>query len=389
MDLKHKDVQDFINRHLNYPAADLILQASKFPKWDMKLIAQQLVGKQLAKNKLPLWFKNDDIQYPKRLSMEQCSSETTALYKSSIVKGSRGIDVTGGFGVDTYFFAIKTKSLVYCEQNKELAHIVKHNLEVLKQKETKVFFGDGIQYIKDNKPSDWIYIDPVRRKEGQRVFRLQDCEPNVISLKNLFFEKSNQILIKTSPLLDIKQTLQDLESVKEVHVISVNNDCKEVLYLLEKGFKSETQIHCANFKKDTFEKFSVRLSEEQKSVVEYSEPKSYIYEANSAVMKAGAFKAIATRYGLKKLHKNSHLYTSDKLISDFPGRSFKCSGVISPDKKNLAKLGIQNGNLACRNYPQKVDVLKKKLKLKDGGDHYIFATTLLNSKQKLLLCKKV
>ena len=205
----------------------------------------------------------------------------------------------------------------------------------------------------------------------------------------LFFDKAEHVLIKTAPLLDIRQTLSDLEAVKEVHVIAVNNDCKEVLYLLEKDFIGETQIFCVNLKKEYKEEFRFTISEEREALSLYSEPLEYIYEANAAIMKAGAFKSIASKYELYKLHKHSHLYTSQKLISDFPGRSFKVKEILNPDKRSLAKNILGKANLACRNYPQKVDVLKKKLKLKDGGNDYVFATTLNNEKPKLILCSKL
>lgn len=365
-----------------------MLKASAYPEWDMKAIAQQLVGKQIAKKKLPTWFKNNEVLYPIRLSMEQCSSEQTAKYKTSIINSGTGIDLTGGFGVDAYFMGKTLDSHIYCEQNEVLAPIVAHNFQVFKNK-IKVFIGDGVAYLKTLDKLDWIYVDPVRRIKGKRVFRLKDCEPNVINLMAVFFEKSEHILIKTSPLLDIQKTLQDLDCVKEVHVIAVNNDCKEVLYFLKKDFLGETQILSVNLKKEHKEEFRFTLSEEREALSLYSEPLEYIYEANAAIMKAGAFKSIASKHKLYKLHKHSHLYTSQKLISEFPGRSFRVKEILNPDKKSLAKHISGKANLACRNFPQKVDVLKKKLKLKDGGSDYVFATTLSNDKPKLLLCSKL
>jgi len=389
MDVKHKEVQDFINRQLHSTAADLMLQASKYPEWDMKAIAQQLVGKQIAKKKLPTWFNNEHVFYPVRLSMEQCSSEETAYYKSTIISAGKGIDLTGGFGVDSYFLAQNAELVIYCERNLDLAEIVSSNFKAFDQVNCDVYAGDGIGYLQKLDKLDWIFIDPARRKESERVFRLEDCEPNVIALKNVLFAKADRILIKTSPLLDIQQTICDLDSVKEVHVISVNNDCKEVLYLLEKDCSEETKIFCINIKKDSKEEFSFRFSEERNTINQYSEPISYLYEPNSSIMKSGAFKSIASKYGLHKLHKHSHLYTSTELVSEFPGRSFKIQAMIHPDKKSLAKHIKGKANLACRNYPQKVDVLKKKLKLKDGGDDYIFATTLQNEMPTLILCGKI
>ena len=364
-----------------------MLKASSHPEWDMKAIAQQLVGKQIAKKKLPTWFKNNEVLYPNRLSMEQCSSEETAKYKTTIINSGTGIDLTGGFGVDAYFMSKTLDYHIYCEQNEVLAPVVAHNFKVFKNK-SKVFIGDGVAYLKTLDKLDWIYVDPVRRMNGERVFNLKDCLPNVVNLMGVFFDKSKHILIKTSPLLDIKKTLHDLDCVKEVHVIAVNNDCKEVLYFLEKDFIGETQILCVNLKKEHKEEFCFTLSEERETLSLYSEPLEYIYEANTAIMKAGAFKSIASKHELFKLHKHSHLYTSQKLISEFQGRSFKVKEVLNLDKKSLTRLP-KKANLACRNYPHKVDILKKKLKLYDGGNDYIFATTLKGEQLKLIVCEKV
>lgn len=389
MNVLDSKIQDFINRQLHSTAADLMLQASKYPEWDMKAIVQQLVGKQIAKKKIPSWFANNNILYPIRLSLEQCSSELTAIYKSSILSSGEGIDLTGGLGVDTYFLALKSESVIYCERNKDLAAVVLNNFKALKLNNCEVFTGNGIECLQSQNKLDWIFVDPARRKESQRVFRLEDCEPNIINLKDLFFEKANHVLIKTAPLLDIQQTLNDLSNVKEVHIVSVHNDCKEVLYLLEKDFSAETEITCVNLKNDLKELFRFKFSTERNTINTYSQPLKYLYEPNSSIMKSGAFKSVASEYKLHKLHKHSHLYTSNEMLTDFPGRSFKIKTTIPPDKKSLTKHIKGKANLACRNFPQKVDVLKKKLKLKDGGSDYVFATTLLNDKPKLIVCEKV
>lgn len=381
-------IQEFINKNINSRATDLMLKASLYPEWDMKAIAQQLVGKQIAKNKLPTWFDNNEVLYPVRLSMEQCSSELTAKYKTTIINSGRGIDLTGGFGVDTIFISKQSESIIYCERNLDLALLVNHNFKVFKQDNCKIHVGDGIEYLKNLKKIDWIFVDPSRRKKNQKIYRLEDCEPNVIELIDLFFDKAQHILIKTSPLLDIQQTLKGLKAVKEIHVIAVNNDCKEVLYLLEKDFTDESQIFCVNIKKEHNEEFSFTLSEERETQSLYSLPLEYIYEANAAIMKAGAFKSIASKHELYKLHKHSHLYTSQKLISEFPGRSFKIKEIVNLDKKSLTKLP-KKANLACRNFPHKVDILKKKLKLNDGGNDYIFATKLKGEQFKLIVCEKI
>ena len=383
-----KEIQEFINRQLHSTAADLMLQASKYPQWDMKLIAQQLIGKQIAKKKLPSWFNNHLTQYPVRLSLEQCSSENTANYKSNLVGNGKGIDLTGGFGVDTFAFSKTATHVIYCERNAPLANLAKENFNAFKVSNIEVFMGDGLSYLNKQKKLDWIFIDPARRKQGERVYRLKDCEPNVIDLKKLLFQKANTILIKTAPLLDIQQTLKELDCVKEVHVLSVNNDCKEVLYLLENGYTKNAKIIATNLKTSSHSVFNFNYLDEQNSAVDYSLPLTYLYEPNSSLMKAGAFKSIAVKFRLFKLHKNSHLYTSNHLVKDFPGRTFKIRAVIPADRKTLEKHEFGTGNLACRNFPQKIAALKRKLKLKDGGINYIFATTLVDEKPKLILCEK-
>lgn len=383
------EIQEFINRQLHSTAADLMLQASKYPQWDMKLIAQQLIGKQIAKKKLPSWFNNQQTQYPVRLSLEQCSSEITANYKSNLVGNGNGIDLTGGFGVDTFAFSKKAKHVIYCERNEALAKLAKENFNLFKVSNIEVFRGDGLTCLKKQKKLDWIFIDPARRKQGKRVYRLEDCEPNVIDLKKILFQKANIILIKTAPLLDIQQTLKNLDCVKEVHVLSVNNDCKEVLYLLENGYTKNAKIISANLKSSSHSFFNFNYFDEQNSTVDYSLPLTYLYEPNSSIMKAGAFKSITVKFRLFKLHKNSHLYTSNHLANDFPGRTFKIRAVISADRKILEKHSFGTSNLACRNFPQKIADLKRKLKLKDGGNKFIFATTLVDEKPKLILCEKL
>ena len=383
-----KEIQEFINRQLHSTAADLMLQASKYPQWDMKLIAQQLIGKQIAKKKLPSWFNNHLTQYPVRLSLEQCSSENTANYKSNLVGNGKGIDLTGGFGVDTFAFSKTATHVIYCERNAPLANLAKENFNAFKVSNIEVFMGDGLACLKKQIKLDWIFIDPARRKQGERVYRLKDCEPNVIDLKKILFQKANTILIKTAPLLDIQQTLKDLDCVKEVHVLSVNNDCKEVLYLLENGYTENAKIIGANLRTSSHSVFNFNYLDEQNSAVDYSHPLTYLYEPNSSLMKAGAFKSIAVKFRLFKLHNNSHLYTSNHLVKDFPGRTFKIRAVIPADRKILEKHSFGTANLACRNFPQKIADLKRKLKLKDGGINYIFATTLVDEKPKLILCEK-
>lgn len=384
-----EDQYDFIEKNYHLSPSDFILNSKKYPFWDIKFIAQQLVGRNLAKKKLPTWFKTKNIQYPERISIEQCSSEKTAIFKANILSVGTGVDLTGGFGVDTFYISQKVKSIVYCEQNKPLSSIALHNFSQFYQKNIEVYHGDGITYLRNCSTIDWIYIDPSRRNDNNKVYYLSDCNPNILDYFPLLLSKAPILLIKTSPLLDIKKTLSDLLSVKRVYVISVNNDCKEVLYLVEKNFEGETHISCNNLKSDNEEIFEFTFSEEQEYLLIYSEPLKYLYEPNASIMKAGAFKTIAKHFGLYKIHANSHLYTSDKQINQFPGRSFIVQNILSPDSKSIPIILRGKANITCRNYPQNIDILRKKLKLKDGGDFYIFATTLQSGKARLILCKKL
>ena len=384
-----KEIQNFINQNIHSTAVDLILQSSKYPQWDMKFIAQQLTGKQIARKKLPTWFENDSILFPLRLPLEQCSSELTANYKSALVSKGTGIDLTGGFGVDVFAFSKNSLKVLYCERDKKLANLVQLNLKVLNALNVEVFIGDGIDCLKKQKKLDWIFVDPVRRKEGARVYRLEDCEPNVIELQDLLFLKANCILVKTAPLLDIQQTIKDLNFVKEVHVVSVNNDCKEVLYLLQKDFIGEVQIIACNIKKLRNDNFSFNYEEERNTKTKYAKPLNYLYEPNASIMKAGGFKSVSDQLNIYKLHKHSHLYTSKKLLDNFPGRRFKINSILIADKKAVLKNKASKANLACRNFPQKVEVLKKKLNIVDGGELYVFATTLSDDEPRLILCEKI
>jgi 16S rRNA G966 N2-methylase RsmD len=384
-----KEIQNFINQNIHSTAVDVILQSSKYPQWDMKFIAQQLTGKQIARKKLPTWFENDSILFPHRLPLEQCSSELTANYKSALVSKGTGIDLTGGFGVDVFAFSKNSLKVLYCERDKKLANLVQSNLKVLKALNVEVFIGDGIDCLKTQNKLDWIFVDPVRRKEGARVYRLEDCAPNLIELQDLLFLKANRIIIKTAPLLDIQQTIKDLNFVKEVHVVSVNNDCKEVLYVLEKDFIGEVQIIACNIKKLRNENFNFNYEEERNTLTKYAKPLNYLYEPNASIMKAGGFKSVADQFNIFKLHKHSHLYTSKKLLDNFPGRRFKINSVLIADKKAVLKNKASKANLACRNFPQKVEVLKKKLNIMDGGELYVFATTLSDAEPRLILCEKI
>lgn len=378
----------FIHTHKNKPLSEIALLLSKHPELDKNFILNQINGLQKAKTKLPTFYKNENIVYPVGLSMEQCSSEQTALFKSKLVKGKTAVDLTGGFGVDAYFFAKQFSEVSYVEQNAELFEIAQHNFQVLNapiqcyQSSCEDFLVKNIQIF------DLAYIDPSRRDETKRVFKLAECTPNVIELLPQLLKTAKQLIIKTSPLLDIKQTLNDLQSVSKVWVVSVNNDCKEVLYLVENSKTISPKIVAVNLSKNT-STFSFNYESEATTSVNFSEPLSYLYEPNASVLKAGGFKSIAQSFHLKKLAINTHLYTSEKLVVNFPGRCFKINHTLEYNEKSFKVLGIKKANITARNFPDSIEQIKKKLKLTDGGNDYVFAARDLNDKPVLIVSEKI
>jgi len=379
---------NFIRSNLDKPLSEIALLLSKHPELDKHFILNQINGLQKAKLKLPSFYQNKAIVYPVGLSMEQCSSEQTALFKSQLVNGKTAVDLTGGFGVDAYFFSKQFDKVSYVEQNQELFEVVLHNFKVLNapiqcyQTSCEDFLDKNTQLF------DLAYIDPSRRDESKRVFKLAECTPNVVELLPQLLKTANQILIKTSPLLDIKQSLSVLKNVCKVWVISVNNDCKEVLYLVGNVANTNPEIIAVNLTKTNPEFFSLNYIDEENSVVDYSLPLNFLYEPNASVLKAGGFKSIAVHFGLKKIATNTHLYTSTLLVENFPGRTFKVNHQLDYNAKSIKQLGITKANITTRNFPGSVEKVKKKLKLTDGGEIYLFALRDLNDKPLLIVTSK-
>ncbi|MBO2545139.1 class I SAM-dependent methyltransferase [Salegentibacter sp. BDJ18] len=385
----NEEVQEFLRNNLKTTAAELALRGSSFSGISSSELAQQLTGLQKAEKKLPTWFKNFQIYYPPKLNLEQTSSETTAKYKASLVKGKTLIDITGGLGIDDFYFAQNFKEVIHCELNAELSEIAAHNLKQLGRENISFKNEDSIEYLKNTDQNfDCIYVDPARRDNaGGKVFRLGDCLPNVPANLNLLFKKTDIILIKTSPLLDLQAGISELQFVTEIHIIAVNNEVKELLWLLKKGDNQETKIKTLNFTKKGVEKFEGIL-DKLTGEVAYSLPKNFLYEPNSAIMKSGLFREIALETQTSKLHTNSHLYTSEKEIN-FPGRKFKILE-IEEYKPGLLKKKFKNlkANITTRNFPESVVILRKKLKIKDGGKIYLFFTTNINNQKIVLVCEK-
>ncbi|WP_411894980.1 class I SAM-dependent methyltransferase [Winogradskyella sp. A2] len=383
-------VQEFIDLNLNSDISSLLLKCIPFEGVTTKEIIEQIEAKKRCEKKLPTWFKTESIYYPNKLNIEQTSSEITANYKANLISGNSLIDLTGGFGIDAYYFSQQVKSVIHCEINENLSEIVKHNYKALNVSNIECFNEDGIDALKHiDEPFDWIYIDPSRRDDSKKkVFLLSDCKPNVKTFQGLFLKYGGYVMVKTSPLLDIKATIGDLKHVKALHIVAVNNEVKELLWILERDYEAEFRIKTVNIKKSLQQVFEFNFEDETIATVNYTEPLTYLYEPNSAILKAGAFNSISSILNIPKLHKHSHLYTSEHL-DDFPGRRFKIENVLPFNKKAFAKLGITKANVTTRNFPLSVGDIRKKFRIKDGGDNYLFFTTNLKDEKTILICSKI
>lgn len=392
MDLSilYPKVQEFIQDQLGVSIAKLALQKNPFPEIDWLTILNQIEAKTKSREKLPTWFSTKAIIYPSKLSIEQTSSERTAEYKSSLIAGNSLIDLTGGFGVDDYYFAKKINKITHCEINSDLSEIVGHNFKQLGVTNIECIAGDSLTTLQSTTEKwDWMYIDPSRRNDTKgKVFMLKDCLPNVPENLDFYFEKSDAILIKTAPLLDIAAGLSELQNVKTIHIVAIENEVKELLWELHKNYLGAIGIKTVNLTKDATNSFDFILNQES-TEANYSLPKRYLFEPNSAIMKSGGFNAISVQYRLDKLHKHSHLYTSNELI-DFPGRVFEIQHAIPYSKKEI-KIHLENSkqNITTRNFPETVELIRKKWKIKDGGDSYCFFTTDMNNDKIVLICTKI
>ena len=383
--------KQFVIRHQHENVRDLAL---RFSRKDLPFLLAQIKGRQIAKRKFPSWQDNDNLLYPPSLSIEQASSEQTARFKQSLLPNGKEsfADLTGGLGVDFYFLSRSFKHAIYVEQSQELCKIAQHNFDVLGVENVTIKNMQSEDFLTQTEKIDVIFVDPARRNnDGRKVFKIEDCSPDMSQLQTELAEKSDFVMIKYSPLLDISLAVKTLEHVRDVYVVSVENECKELLFLLSPS-EMEGQIqlsackyHAINIKKnDCIESFSFCPEKERNVEIEYaSQLDSYLYEPNSSVLKAGGFNSIAHAFSLKKLHKNSHLYTSNKLVNGFPGRIFKVIDSFIPSKNNtktfLSK--TKSATINVRNFPMSVEEIRKKTRLKEGGDVYLFATTLSNERK--------
>ena len=399
----------------NLSVEELALQRKRFAHLsddEFRFMLQQVEGRQRTRDKLPTFAQIEDWWYPVRLSCEQCSSEATARYKAHLLQqiiqqSFTLVDLTGGYGVDTFFLSERAKEAHYVERNEELCRIVAHNFCKIRP-QVQIHNTNSIHYLQDMPACDVVYIDPARRDQhGGKVFRLEDCEPNIIEVLPTLRSKSRNIIIKLSPMLDITQALHSLEGKWDVHIVAIKNEVKEVLLLSRtsrdlqdnspKGYRRDTEgiVHAVNLPSHVFPDTlptSFVFSREEEHAAECQfynafqkhliEPGAYIYEPNATIIKAGAFKLIANRYSLCKMAPNTHLYLAEQLIEDFPGRVWQIIESNIKDTKNIS------ANILTRNYPLSPDQLRKKLKLKDSDTHTIIGARLAD-KPTLFLCKKI
>lgn len=377
---------DYIRQHADEDVRQLALRGHKCPDVDLQYALEQIAGRQKARTKLPSWAAIDGIVYPPHLSMEQCSSEATARYKASIAgKGALFVDLTAGFGVDMALISQGFQKAVHVERQPQLCAISSENFRLLGLNHIEVVCGDGVAYLHTMRHADLLFIDPARRDvHGGRTYDISDCTPNVLEILDEMLEKADRVMIKLSPMLDWRKAVADLGKVNEVHIISVDNECKELLLILSKMMKP-LRVFCVN-NDEYFEAVEDLLPQPRP----LPQDMRYLYEPNASVMKAGCFALIEQRFGVVQLERNSHLFVSDKEILGFPGRRFMIEKRTTMNKRELkaALADVDQANITVRNFPMSVAELRKRLKLKEGGDVYIFATTISDEGHQLLVCRK-
>ncbi|MGO1751333.1 MAG: THUMP-like domain-containing protein [Psychroflexus sp.] len=390
-----KEVQDFIDANINADITRIILSKSPFADVDSKTLAQQIEAKRKAKSKLPTWFKSQKIIYPKNINLQQSSSELTANYKLKQIKGQRIADLTGGFGIDTFAFSQSFSKVDHVERNSELSEIVQQNMASLNVNNVECHTTTAQEFLSTQQDKfDYLFIDPSRRDASQnKVFRLQDCEPDLTKELHFYLSKSEKVYIKTSPLLDLDLGIQQLKNVESIAIVAVQNEVKELLWLVGQESLKDINIKTVNIKTNgTQESFDFNWSDKSIEFSNYAEPQkdSYLYEPNASIMKSGAFQHISKYFNLKKLEVNSHLYASSEKNQNFPGRVFKINQILDYKPKLIKKeLGGEKLNLSARNFPIKVEDFKKKYKIKDGGKTYVFLTTTISQRKIILICDKI
>ena len=384
----YEEIISFARNHLGEDPLKLLLQQERYPSVDLRLVAQQLEGNGQASAKWPTFARCTNYFYPPRINREQSSSESTALYKAALFQ-SLGChtfaDLTGGMGVDTYFFSQHACQGLYCERDAELFNLTKRNLQCLGAQHIDCHYGDCMTFLQENdNVFDLLYIDPARRdSRGRKVAAFEHCTPNLLEHLSLLRHCCRYLLVKASPMIDIHQALSQLGVVHQVHIVALNNECKEVLFLLlgdrcSSSSATPLAIHCVELNAAKTADFYFLPQEENEAAASYaSRMGTYLYEPHTAILKGGAFRLVSTRYGVDKLARNTHLYTSDRLIAEFPGRTFRVLQQLPLHPKKIdSLLPDRLAHVVTRNYPIAAADLQKKLKLSEGGHLFVIAATL-------------
>lgn len=432
MTIMNDETREFVAMHRNEDVRELALKARRVDELDLPLALDQIAGWQIAGKKLPQWASCEGIVYPPHISMEQCSSQFTAQYKSEItqtllapvvtvrarvsdsaesdtlVAKRTMVDLTGGFGVDFSYLARGFSQATYVERQRHLCDLAEHNMAALGLDQARIVCGDGVEYLRQMDPVDFIYLDPARRDEhGARTYAIEDCTPNVLELRNLLLAKSQCTLVKLSPMLDWRKAVADFDgAVREVHIVATGNECKELLLVLGRPAHSDARdgvdgagsrrrlaphVFCVNDDQRIDYDSAAYTQGLRVGGKPLPEAKNYLYEPNASIMKAGCFDLVEERFGVTQIGPSSHLFVSEQQIADFPGRGFAIEAVGSMNKKDTKRLlnGAKQANIAVRNFPLTAPQLRKKLKLADGGTVYLFGTTMQGGGHVLLRTSKI
>jgi precorrin-6B methylase 2 len=389
-DAFNKEIFDFIKAHESSDAFEISLTSKHFSAKVRKLISNQVLSRQKLRTKVPEWLDFEQIILPDPVSVEQASSDITARYKSEMLKKGTLMDLTGGLGVDTYFFSKRTRKVVYIEKDPEIASIATYNFSLMGLENIEVICQSAQKIIKEwNSPLDYIYLDPSRRVGSRKVFKLEDSEPNLLEIQEDMLSKSDVVMAKISPMVDLKHALKQMKNIIEVHVLAVENDCKEILMLSgHSDEKVDARILTANFTQGKIQKFQSTYNAEQNIECEHGISGQFIYDPNAAIRKAGLFRSVCQDFSLKKPANNSHIYFGSSRIPDFPGRVFELIEVI-PYHKFIKQRLFKKANIAIRNFPLSVAEIRRETNILEGGDIFIFGTTDRNKNVFFVICQKV
>lgn len=382
-ELLRPEVQAFITEHTGSETSEIALSKSPFANVSPAELATQIDSRKRSQKKLPMWFNTEGIYFPPKLNMEQCSSQETARYKAQLLRGDIVADITGGFGVDALLFAHNVKQVYHIEQNTLLSEISRHNAAVLNAHNISFVQGNGVRFIETFPTEiDTIFVDPGRRIATKKVFLFKDTEPVITDILPLLMSKAARVIVKTSPLVDITSGLSELHSVSEIHIISVKNDCKELLWIIDRDFSGPPEIYCVALSDSESRSFNFTVEQEKSAPLPAPAlPGRYIYDPDVSLLKGGCFKLIAEKYKVQKLHANTHLYTSDNYLANFQGRVFETSEVLSYG----SKISL-NGqfNIISRNFPLSPDEIRRKYKIKDGGNRFLICCTAGNNERLVI-----